>query len=50
MKQKETRIPWVELVDKVDPSRRTKPVTTYIFDNGNRVFYKGREKSGNRKS
>ena len=50
MNQKETRIPWVELVDKADPARRTKPVVTYIFDNGNRVFYKGRKKSGSRKS
>jgi hypothetical protein len=50
MKKKDTEFSWVQLVEKSDPSIRTRPVVTYTFDNGNRVFYKGRKKSGYRKS
>lgn len=43
-KERETSIPWIDLVDRNDPSRRTAPVATYVFDDGRRVFYKPRKK------
>ena len=44
-------IPWTELVDKTDPARRTRPVVTYVFNDGKRIFHKGkRSNSGIRKS
>jgi hypothetical protein len=43
-KERETSIPWIDLVDRSDPSRRTAPVATYVFDDGRRVFYKPRKK------
>lgn len=36
---KEKRIPWVELVQKVDPTIRTRPVVSYVFNDGKRVFH-----------
>ena len=49
MKKKDTEFSWAELVEKADPSIRTRPVATYTFNNGKRVFYEGRKKSGHRK-
>jgi len=46
-KDRERSIPWVKLVESRDPSIYTRPVTTYVFDNGNRRFYKPRNKNGN---
>ena len=43
-REREKSIPWVELVDRQDPSRKTAPVATYVFDDGRRVFYKPRKK------
>jgi len=51
MNTKEKRILWTELVDKTDPERRTRPVVTYIFNDGKRIFHKAkRSNSGIRKS
>ena len=36
---KEKRIPWVQLVEKVDPTIRTRPVVSYVFNDGKRVFH-----------
>ena len=48
---KEKRIQWMEYVDKTDPERRTKPVVTYVFNDGERIFHKEkRPSSGVRKS
>ena len=33
-------------VEKVDPDRRSRPVVTYVFDQGKRVFHKGKRKAG----
>ena len=41
---KEKRIPWTELVDKSDPTRRTRPVVTYIFNDGKRKFHAPRKR------
>jgi hypothetical protein len=47
---KEKSIHWGELVEKADPTLKTKPVVTYVFNNGERVFYKEKRKgSGTRK-
>ena len=47
---KEKSMHWVELVEKVDPTLKTKPVVTYVFNKGERVFYKEKRKgSGIRK-
>ena len=40
MSKKEKRIQWMEHVEKADPERRSRPVTTYIFNDGERVFLK----------
>ena len=29
-------------VEKVEPGYRSKPVVTYVFDQGRRVFHKGK--------
>jgi len=48
---KEKRVQWVEYVDKTDPERRTRPVVTYTFNDGKRIFHKAkRPSSGVRKS
>ena len=36
---KEKRIPWVKLVEMADPTIRTRPVVSYIFNDGKRVFH-----------
>ena len=41
---KEKRIPWTELVDKSDPTRRTRPVVTYVFNDGKRKFHAPRKR------
>ena len=41
---KEKRIPWIELVDKSDPTRRTRPVVTYVFNDGKRKFHAPRKR------
>ncbi len=47
---KEKSMHWAELVDKVDPALKMKPVVTYVFNKGERVFYKEKRKvSGIRK-
>ena len=43
---KEKRVQWLEHVEKVDPGYRSKPVVTYVFDQGRRVFHKGKRKAG----
>jgi hypothetical protein len=46
---KETKFSWSEMCYKIDPTLRA-PEKAYVFDNGNKVFYKFRRKSnGNRK-
>ena len=51
MSGKEKRVQWMEYVDKTDPDRRTRPVVTYTFNDGKRVFHKAkRPSSGVRKS
>ena len=44
MSTKEKRIPWTELVDKSDPTRRTRPVVTYVFNDGKRTFHAPKRK------
>jgi len=47
--KKETKFSWSDLCYKMDPTLRA-PEKAYVFDNGNKVFYKFRKKSnGNRK-
>jgi hypothetical protein len=46
MSGKEKRVQWIEHVDKVDPQRRTRPVVTYIFNDGERVFHKAKRSNG----
>ena len=46
MSSKEKRIQWMEHVEKADPERRSRPVTTYIFNNGERVFHKAKRSNG----
>ncbi len=47
---KEKSMHWAELVDKVDPNLKSKPVVTYVFNKGERVFYKGKKnRNGTRK-
>jgi len=38
------KIPWVQLVESKDPTIYTRPVATYVFNDGNRTFYKPRKK------
>ena len=41
----------MEHVEKADPGRRSRPVTTYVFNDGKRIFHKAkRPSSGVRKS
>ena len=44
MNTKEKRILWTELVDKTDPTRRTRPVVTYVFNDGKRTFHAPKRK------
>ena len=44
MSTKEKRMPWTELVDKSDPTRRTRPVVTYVFNDGIRTFHAPKRK------
>ena len=44
MSTKEKRMPWTELVDKSDPTRRTRPVVTYVFNDGKRKFHAPKRK------
>ena len=44
MSTKEKRIPWMELVDKTDSTRRTRPVVTYVFNDGKRTFHAPKRK------
>ena len=46
MSSKEKRIQWMEHVEKADPGRRSRPVTTYVFNNGERVFHKAKRSNG----
>jgi len=51
MSTKEKRVQWLEHVEKVDPHFRSRPVVTYVFNDGQRVFHKAkRPNSGVRKS
>tara|TARA_R100001132_G_scaffold24412_1_gene23593 strand:+ start:115 stop:264 length:150 start_codon:yes stop_codon:yes gene_type:complete len=47
--EKEKSMHWNELVEKADPTLKTKPVVTYVFNKGERVFHKERKGSGTRK-
>ena len=48
---KEKKIQWAEHVEKADPGYRSKPVATYVFNKGERTFYKAkRSNNGTRKS
>jgi hypothetical protein len=42
--KREKKIPWVALVESKDPTIYTRPIPTYVFNNGNRTFYKPRKK------
>jgi len=42
--KREKKIPWVALVESKDPTIYTRPVATYIFNDGKRTFYKPRKK------
>jgi hypothetical protein len=44
MSTKEKRILWTELIDKTDPTRRTRPVVTYVFNDGKRKFHAPRKR------
>ena len=44
MNTKEKRMPWTELVDKAAPTRRTRPVVTYVFNDGKRMFHAPKRK------
>ena len=44
MSTKEKKILWTELVDKTDPTRRTRPVVTYVFNDGKRTFHAPKRK------
>lgn len=44
IKKREKKIPWVALVESKDPTIYTRPVATYIFNDGKRTFYKPRKK------
>jgi len=47
--KRETQYSWSDLCYKIDPNLRA-PEKAYVFDNGNKVFYKFRRKgNGNRK-
>jgi len=49
--KREKEVSWMSLVQQKDPSIYTRPVVTYIFDDGKRIFHKGkRSNSGTRKS
>lgn len=49
--KKEKEMHWIEVVDKADPTLKTRPVVTYVFNNGKRIFHKAkRNNSGTRKS
>lgn len=49
--KKDKEISWMSLVQHKDPSIYTAPVVTYIFNDGKRIFHKGkRSNSGTRKS
>ena len=37
--KKEKVTPWIDLVQKVDTTIRTRPVVSYIFNDGKRVFH-----------
>ena len=39
---KETRVQWMEYIEKIDPGYRTKPVVTYVFNSGKRTFHKAK--------
>ena len=47
--KKDTEFSWSELAYKLDPSLRD-PKPTYIFNDGNRIFYNKDKNAGNRKS
>jgi len=51
MSKKETQFNWSELCYKIDPELSS-PVKQYVFNNGNKIFYKPKKriKYGNRKS
>jgi hypothetical protein len=42
--KKEKVISWVEFVEKKDPTRRTRPVASYVFNDGKRTFYTPKRK------
>ena len=42
--KKEKKVPWIALVDSKDPTIRTRPVVTYVFNDGKRTFYKPRKR------
>jgi len=53
IKKKETEYQWSELCYKIDPELSA-PEKTYVFDNGNKIFYTPRKRikadlNGNRK-
>ena len=53
MEKKETEYQWSELCYKIDPAL-SDPEKTYVFDNGNKIFYTPRKRikadpHGNRK-
>ena len=52
--KKETTYQWSEICYKIDP-QLSAPEKTYVFDNGNKIFYTPRKRTradlhGNRKS
>lgn len=42
--KKEKKISWIALVESKDPTIYTRPVATYVFNEGQRTFYKPRKK------
>ena len=48
--KKQKEVQWTEVVDKLDPTLKSRPIVTYEFNNGKRVFHKPkRGNSGTRK-
>ena len=44
MSKKETQYNWFEMCYKIDPELSA-PVKQYVFDNGNKIFYKPKKRN-----
>jgi len=42
--KREKEVSWMALVQQKDPSIYTRPVATYVFNDGKTTFYKPRKK------